>query len=401
MAESELQDRRSVFREFMRRMNPKADPAAALREGMYVSSPLSTSNQVATRIELEPGGTHLVIGATGSGKTTELLAIQQHLQNVGDIAALFQDVPAVQQLTVLAEGSLIGLAWKMIWADLEQRTGAAAAGFKNAKRAARLADGFWTDNREQYEEGDDFDWVPGLVSPPARNSEVEELLGYLKEVTGLAPIRYVLLFDGLDRVREIPKLTAVLIHDLFKLSDIGIGSVVVGPPELRGSSYREFSDRFATFHFHGALDPGRADARSFFERVLEARSVGHVLHAPEMVALGEWSGGIMRDLISLAKNAGETAYARGHDTIDMDDVNDAADRFGRALLVGISEKSALRLSELSTPSHRQRYFEFTVASPDDLDLLLRRLIIEVMEVPPKFFIHPTVRPLVRGLRKAI
>jgi hypothetical protein len=60
----------------------------------------------------------------------------------------------------------------------------------------------------------------------------------------------------------------------------------------------------------------------------------------------------------------------------------------------------MRLSELGGVG-KGRLFDFTVASPEDFDLLLRRLVIEIMDVPSKFFIHPTVRPLLRGLRKAV
>ena len=380
-------------------MNPKADPGLALHEGLYVPSPLSTSAQIATRLELEPASTHLMIGATGSGKSTELFAIRGRLGKVGDVTALFQDVAAVQQLAQLKEGSLVGLAWRLIWADVTQRYQSIASGFSDATFATNIANGFWNDE-EWPDDGDRFDWVPGLITPPQRNEDLERLIGYLKTLLSQVPTQYVLLLDGLDRMRDVAKLTSVLLYDLFTLVELGVGSVVVGPPELRGDAYREFNERFATFHFHGATDPNNDDAQTFLNRVLELRAVGELLPASSRNALVGWSGGILRDLIALAKNAGDNAYGSAHQAISESDVNDAADRFGRSLLVGISDSAATRLTSLSGFGIT-RYFAFTVASADDLDLLLRRLVIEVMEVPPKFFIHPTVRPLLRGLRKAV
>ena len=72
-------DRRTLFRAYMRRLDPKADPAIALRDGSYVLSPHATSSHIATRLEIDPTSSHLIIGAVGSGKTTELLAINERV----------------------------------------------------------------------------------------------------------------------------------------------------------------------------------------------------------------------------------------------------------------------------------------------------------------------------------
>jgi hypothetical protein len=393
-------DRRELFREYMRRMDPKADPFAAIQAGLYVPSPLSTSSQVATRLELEPVSTHLIVGTTGSGKTTELLAVQRTLTRLPDIIPLFVDVPSVQQLSVISEGALVGLAWQMIWNDFVSRNPDAAVRFADAKYANSIVAGYWEDPRAYYEEPNDDVRVPGLLTPPVINDNLHSLEGYLRQLLLQQHATYVLLFDGLDRSRDVVRLTTTLLSDLFRLIDLGIGSVVVGPPELRGLAYREFNDRFATFHFHGAADPLDERSQLFLERVLEVRTLGSILQQRERLSLVEWSGGILRDLIALAKNAADNTYGDGRDSVDDADVSAAADRFGRSLLVGISDKTAARLSELGGMA-KKRWFEFTMASPEDIELILRRLIIEIIDVPPRFFLHPTVRPLLRGLRRAI
>ncbi len=68
------------FRAYMARMNPVADPALAIREGLYVAPPgRSVAEDLATRLELEPASTHLVLGGIGSGKTSELLRAVERL----------------------------------------------------------------------------------------------------------------------------------------------------------------------------------------------------------------------------------------------------------------------------------------------------------------------------------
>src|SRR5512140_3617178 len=103
-------DRRALFRAYMRHFDPKADPSLALESGFYVRSPHATSAQIATRLDIDPASTPLIIGAVGSGKTTELLTIGQSLASSTDIVPLFVDVPSLQLLSKLGEGVLVGLA---------------------------------------------------------------------------------------------------------------------------------------------------------------------------------------------------------------------------------------------------------------------------------------------------
>jgi hypothetical protein len=193
----------------------------------------------------------------------------------------------------------------------------------------------------------------------------------------------------------------MLLNDLFCLSNIGVGSVTVGPPELRGEAYRQFAERFATFHFHGATDSTTEVGVGFLERILQKRTDEGVLPSKERHRIAQWSGGILRDLIALARNAGEEAYARGAECISMEHVDAAADRFGRALLLGLSSDATERLTKLAAQLRfkkpREAFTQFTVSSDVDIDLLVRRLIIEFPEIPPRFALHPTIRPLLRGL----
>lgn len=397
-------DRRALFRAYMRRLDPKADPAIALRDGSYVPSPHATSSHIATRLEIDPASSHLIIGAVGSGKTTELLAVNDRLIASTDIVPLFVDVPSLQNVTKLSEGVLVGLAWTQIWKHVKEyqselaRTHQTAAGYANSAAA-----GFYTDDPSEIEDDDDrYFRVPGLISKPTENADLARVMTTLAVLINESNLRYVILFDGLDRTRKTDSLLAMLLHDLSQLSGIGIGSVVVGPPELRGETYHQFTERFATFHFHGATDFTDSAGIGFLESVLQKRTEESVLADKGRWCIAQWSGGIMRDLIALARNAGETAYSLGADKISLEHIDIAADRFGRALLLGLSKDATQRLTSIYNTQIRfahppRSFIEFTASNDVDIDLLIRRLIIEFPELPPRFALHPTIRPLLGGL----
>jgi hypothetical protein len=170
---------------------------------------------------------------------------------------------------------------------------------------------------------------------------------------------------------------------------------------LRGEAYRQFAERFATFHFHGAADVTSDVGLAFLNGVLRQRALEDILPEAGRLRIARWSGGILRDLIALARNSGEVAYSYGADRIAEEHVDVAADRFGRALLLGLSSDATKRLVGLSAPwvptSTAHPFVEFTVSGDVDIDLLVRRLVIEFPDVPPRFALHPTIRPLLRGL----
>jgi energy-coupling factor transporter ATP-binding protein EcfA2 len=393
-------DRRALFRAYMRRLDPKADPAIALRDGSYVPSPHATSSHVATRLEIEPTSSHLIIGAVGSGKTTELLAINDRLASSSDIVPLFIDVPSLQNLIKLREGVLIGLAWTQIWRYIsENQSELAAKHMREARFADSAATGYYVQDPSEIDDDDDrYLHVPGLITTPEKNISLERIKKTFRAVLGESSLRYVILFDGLDRSRKTDVLIATLVSDLSELSTIGVGSVVVGPPELRGEVYHQFTEQFATFHFHGATDISTAAGVGFLEDVLKKRTDEAILGEEERRRIVQWSGGITRDLIALARNAGEIAYTLGAECISREHVDVAADRFGRALLLGLSKDATKRLTgiygQLRPFREPKRIFiEFTASSDVDIDLLVRRLVIEFPDFPPRFSLHPTIRPL--------
>ena len=390
--------RRDTFSEYIRRFNPTADPAVALAQKFYVPSPEGTAARLASRFAIDGSSTHLVLGGIGSGKTTELLALKDQLDTLGGIRGLFVDVPSVQKASSLRDGVLLAHAWDAISRSSKKDGRAPGESEVDHEDIDKIVNGYWEDRHHPFgDEDGDFVRVSGLISPPERDSRLERLEKALASRCATAGDRFVILFDGLDRVPLSQALSNMILGDAAALARAGIGCVIVGPQGLRLGVYRQIVERFTSFHLQGA-DASAESGRAFLESVLAARARNEILPPEVRSRLAEWCGGLVRDLISLARDAGQAAYEAGADRIESTHVDSAADRFGRSLLLGLSPAMANRVLEL-----RQRRdsvpVEFTATNEVDVELLSLRLIIEVPGAPVRYILHPTVRPLLGGLRK--
>jgi hypothetical protein len=131
-------------------------------------------------------------------------------------------------------------------------------------------------------------------------------------------------------------------------------------------------------------DPG---GREFLFRVLRARVEESMLPDREALALVAASGGVLRDLISLAKAAGDEAYLSGSEAIEMGHVQAAADAFGRSLMIGLHKP------EIDILKHLRSSGGFVWTTDDDLALLATRRVLEYPRRNPPFSVHPTIVPL--------
>jgi hypothetical protein len=404
-------DRRTRFREYMRRLDPTGDPAQAVRSGYYVAPPDAVSKRIATLVELEPASSHLLVGGVGSGKTTELIAIERKLSEVEDVRPVRVDVPSRHRLDKLRPGVLIALAASEAAAALSRERKQDAPVEEPLKEAltriSATAKGYWEDDWTNLHPGDsDAHWVPGILEEPEVSENVSVLSDALTLVHGALQRRLVILLDGLDRVADLGLVSSVLTQDVPAIGRAGVGLVVVGPQILRFSPHRHTESSFETVHLHGARAVDSVEGQSFLTAVLRARAGEGILPGDSAASLVRWSGGVLRDLIALARAAGAEAYAAASDVIQQAHVDIAADRFGRDLLLGCTKEMVTRLKDLapkrtvprSAPSPRGTALpEFTVATDIDQRLLLDRLIIEVPGTPVRYVPHPTVVPLIPGL----
>jgi hypothetical protein len=406
-----MTDRRTRFRDYMRRLDPTGDPVQAIDGGFYVPPPNAVSQRIATRLELEPASSHLLVGGIGSGKTTELIAIERKLAKVEDLFPVRVDVPSRHRLDKLKPGVLIALAGMEACAELKRAQSqgllveapiAEAAGHISA-----IAKGYWDAYANHPQSDDDSNWVYGILEEPEPSADVRVLSESLHEVQGALRRKLVVLFDGLDRVADLAVLTSVLAEDIPAMGRAKVGLVLVGPQNLRFSEHRSVEKVFETVYLHGAAGTNTEDGRQFLTSVLRARADEEVLPLDSARSLGYWSGGLLRDLVALGRAAGAEAYASGFDIIAESHVQTAADRFGRDLLLGCTKEMSARLKELvprrrgapglGAPPPPGDLPAFTVATELDQRLLMDRLIIEVPETPIRYILHPTIAPLIAGL----
>ena len=392
----------------MRRLDPTGDPARAVASGFYVSPHNAVSQRIATRIELEPASSHLLVGGIGSGKTTELIAIEQKLAEVEDLFSVRIDVPSHHRLDKLKPGVLLALAATEASAELKREwTGGVAVDpqlLQELERISTIAKGYWDAGHDDpYDDGDE-QWVQGILEEPLLSVNVQALSEALSQVSGALQRKLVILFDGLDRVADLGLLASVLAEDVPALCRAGVGLVIVAPQHLRFSPQKIVEKVFETVHLHGAIGTTTAEGRNFLTAVLRARADEEVLPLDSATALAYQSGGLLRDLVALARAAGAEAYTGGSDAIQATHVNTASDRFGRDLVLGCTKEMAARLKELKpvppAPPGTRRHVsppEFTVATELDQRLLMERLIIEVPGTPVRYVLHPTILPLLVGL----
>ena len=111
-----------------------------------------------------------------------------------------------------------------------------------------------------------------------------------------------------------------------------------------------------------------------------------MLRKKEEASICTASGGVLRDLISLARDAGEEAYVSGSNWIEMPHVKRVVDQLGNSYLRGLGPahiKALLMLDKTKS---------FDVNLPVNLELLATRRVLEYSATD--FRVHPALLPLV-------
>jgi hypothetical protein len=398
VCDTERMTRIERFRAYMARMSPVADPEAAIREKLYVRPPgRSVAEELATRLELEPASTHLVLGGIGSGKTSELLVARERLErSLGEVGDHFEYIDVSRRLDLGAPtlyGVLAALAGQSLARRIRVRPTSPRplAGAVDAMRntAPSFDPDPEPDERPRRHHG-------ALV---ARETTVPYLPRVLAEQLRTLRAAYpgggrhaIFLFDSLDRLPHPDNFRDVVQDDLRALKAAGIGVVVVGPLRFVAGTDRAIGDLFDQTHFVPAPDPVTQDGLAFLTSVLRARADPSALPDECLAPIARASGGVMRDLISLAKRVGHEAYAAGHGRISPDDVARAVDAFGRNLAVGLDDAQVKRLR------HVQRGKGFVIRGEQELSLLETGRIL--LHGESRFAVHPALAPLLDTIPEA-
>ena len=360
-------------------------------DAFYVDSPHSVSARLAAELAISPASSHLLVGGIGSGKTTELLALERRVANVADVATVYVDVSRQHDIAKMVPGAVIAqvsLALADAIAEDDPKN-------PNIQGARDIAFGSW-EYPEWDEEPPNMDYVPGILVSPEQIAESVRrarvpLEGLLQAVRRRIQ-HVVVMLDGLDRIADMQAFEQLIVHDVKALSALGVGAVLVGPLRALYGLDRLLTQRFDSFHYLPWIDVTANPAgREFLVGVLTRRA-GEALDPPGIDALVAASGGVLRDLLSLAQSALVEAYMDGGDSVGSHEVDDAVDAFGRKHLQG------LRPAELEVLQRVRTQGTFVQTSEDDLALLMTRRVLEYRsQNQPRYAVHPTIEGLLRDL----
>jgi hypothetical protein len=373
----------------MTRVAAAAEPSLAISQGLYVPPPNAIADVVVRHLEIDPTSRHLVVGSIGSGKTTQLLVATEALNALPDMCAVYIDVSRKQDLVKLRPGCLVALAGLALLDSLDglAELSSPPVWFR------QWALGYTEEPGAFVGDNDDGVQVEGVVTPPQPDwheiaaTQVERLAGFA-EAMRASGRHFVVLFDSLDRTTNRDAFTQLVDQDVAALRRCEIGVVLIGPIRSLEGFGRLEVDRFDKLHVQGPIDVAEDEAgRQFMFQVLRARVDEEMLADREALAIVAASGGVLRDLISLAKAAGEEAYLHGSDAIAMPHVEAAIDTFGRSMMVGLHK------AEVDTLKHLRDGGGFVWTTDDDLSLLATRRVLEYPRRREQYSVHPTIVPL--------
>lgn len=383
------------YRELMRTLDPSGDPRAALNEGWGVDRPASaTAESIARRIELEPWSSHLIVGGIGSGKTTELWRIHERLKEMGsetgDVSH-YIDVAAETSIDGLMRGALVALAGERLLANEEAARNARGGGapspeIERASKSIReLASGSWIGTAMDgyfvetgligHEDDGEFNFVRDMI-PDMRA---------LKHAVVGETSHCLLLFDSLDRVKDPKRLDETLRDDVLVLRRAGFGVVMVGPMRLSYERHPLVSDRFENNVYPLAEVEPVADGLDFLIEVLSRRASSELMPRDSCHEIARASGGVLRDLIALAKSSAQEAYGVGSDVVQPEHVVRAAEQFGRVRAVGLDSEQIQALKKIRETD------TLVIRGERELALLETRRVLDYGN--GRFVVHPTLAPL--------
>jgi hypothetical protein len=403
--------RRDKFRAYMQAFNPTA-PAREVIEAGLVFEDLHQSlyRNLAARADLEPGSQQLLVGGVGSGKTTELLLARRWLETQAHSLALYIDVSKATDLGGLNSGSLLAsLGLRLaghIAKDINEY-------WRDTKIKAELGKPFgelWSyaygktervlvynyddlmeeadiDDLENEAEHYEFKQIPGKLRPPLPSLEREirdirePLVAFLSSVKKTYS-DIVVIFDGLDRLVEATKFWSVVHQDLRLLRELKVSVLATAPLSvLFGARVgQSISDHFDRVHHLSVIasDPENASLRS----VLERRRGPELLNPEEADSICHYSGGVLRDLIALARDAGEEAYVSGRENITPSDIKKVVYQLGTGYLRGLGPEAINALLDLASSR------AFKVNLPSNVELLATRRVLEYSSTD--FRVHPAL-----------
>lgn len=363
-----------------------------------------------------------MVGGVGSGKTTELLLAEKWLLEQRHTLPLYIDISAETDLSGLNSGAVLAgfgrhLADPFFEALLgkslpaEQQSALKLAQQKIRDFAFGKTESIIVKDGGQpplpnLDYPPDFNWddiqispglrlvthhVPGKLNPtpfPALQRDIEAIRGPLLFFIRAFQSRsfdVVAILDGLDRLITPDKFWEIVHQDFRVLREMRVAVLAAAPLSVLYGTGRPVSEHFDRVH-HIATLSAEPDDNSYLKSVLSHRGGTDLLEPDEIELVCRASGGVLRDLIALARDAGETAYIGGSERVLSEHVETAIRQLGESYLRGLGPVQFGILRRLAT----ERYFD--AGSPPSVEMLVTRRVLEYSATD--FRVHPALEPLI-------
>jgi hypothetical protein len=396
-----VSDRRLIYRPFLERLNP-ALPGVIDAQGLIVppehdprdpdQSPIHVA--FANTAELSRGAQMALVGGIGSGKTTELRLTLKQLERHPDAINLYMDLAEMTDLNEINPGAIliaIGLRLYQKLKKADKQTSEIKQAYSKLQELAR-GKTKWVppyDGEEDYDDGLVPVHVPALLKPrfPAIQRTVAEVRDLVFEIAMPlveAEAQITVLIDGLDRLIRPERFREFAEQDLRALRDAKISIIVAAPLLLWFDKSRFLQDYFEDVkHIPAAISgPEQSD---FLNQVLRKRGAADLMAEHEIAEVCRFSGGVMRDLITLARTSAEAAYRDDKDRVGTEHTASAIRQLGKRYLVGLGNAQRKMIRNLIENE------EFLVENLLSKQLLVNRQVLEYFNGQRDFFaVHPAL-----------
>ena len=399
-------DRRQVYRPFLERLNPIGsqnlpsddlivapdhDPRDPGEPPIHVA--------FANTAELSRGSQMALVGGIGSGKTTVLLLTLKELSRHSDAINFYVDLADYTDLNEINPGAILATAGMRLYSRVRLRLK------KVGKELPKEVESAHTKLRELalgktswiYED-EDYGYEPDRLVPvktpgvmklrfPALWPKVEEIQKLLISIASPlleSDAQITLLIDGLDRLIQPGLFRQFAEQDLQALKGTKISVIIVAPLLLWYDKSRFLQDYFDVVKHipAAATDPQHS---AFLKQILQRRGALELMDRAEVTTVAKYSGGVLRDLLTLARSSAEYAYRDGEDRISRRHVKAAIQQLGNRYLVGLGNNQRRLLRGLIEND------EFPIENSTARELLVNRQVLEYFRGGlESFAVHPAL-----------
>jgi hypothetical protein len=369
-------------------VSPSADPRDPEQPPIYEA--------FASAAELRPGVQMALVGGIGSGKTTELRLTLDRLKRYPDAVNLFIEASEFTDFLQTNPGAMLAAIGLRLLAVYQELFGEPPEGLRVVRRKLRelaLGKTEWHDygrlEQDNVPDGQNPLHIPGLMKP--RFAQVKDQVSNVAVLlSGVLPSfrkhgkQVTVIVDGLDRLIKPSRFREFAEQDLRAMRGMKVSMILAAPLLLWYDKDRFLQDYFDIVrHIPAAsVDP---EESGFLKDILERRGAGDLMDEESMNAICRYSGGVLRDLLSLAESAAQYAYRDGEDRIGSGHVQAAVRQLGNRYVAGIGDTQRHLLGQL------QKYGQFDVEDPNCRELLVNRQVLEYSKHGLDYFrVHPAL-----------